>query len=840
MIKVKKVISKAEKFNYFYKSFDFKTHTLLVTDLESKKYIQSKLLEKRKSLVGSKIFRAVDLWQIIFSQINPDWQIISNQTMMIYIDSFIREKGMEGLSVADCLVGLRQILPLILHPQYQEALDEYQKNRGEWSRLWIEKLKKIREIWRIIFEQKITISSWISAQLLYEKDIHKYFGEKIFVDLSFDLQHVEAEILQSISSYVEVESFSLEPEPAKLAALEYATVVEEIKGAVKHIRQLLESGIKPNSIHVLIPDLESYWPIAKTIFKSEGIPYAKKNIGLYAEDIFIKKWVSDIKIKFNYASKDDFEISTFTTDSSPSIDEKIFFQHYQKNIDLNLQDPLGLVKRSDLVDKKISVDKFIDLILAVVPERLDKSRVDKIILNLLNEVPKSHFFLPQMWIMYLDLLINRFEFNIDDSMYAENGVRVTNILGGEWADSEYRFYLGLSEENLKIYKQAVFPADELMRISSLYGFPVEPDKTYDMSLYLRDIDCSKTFLSFSRHSVRGDVHVPSQMLTTIEKISGVTRRSCIDITSELSENNFFIFPQIISLSPSTIEKYYDCPGKVYFSKILSLYEKRSIDIEPDPLQKGTLNHKICEKLMECDLNLDERYRESFLHQCLTETKSSWDKQFINEILSRSLDFINRFISFEKEQKKLFPKRKNVANEFEFEIFYSPISNSLLTAKSHENDFIIRGKIDRIDIDHQGNALIIDYKSNTSGMKKVSDWIAEGNWQLLMYAYFIEKNLIKIPGAKYVAGAVYYSLKDFDMGNGFLVVDKISSLCEAPSMRSQMSMTEDSKKVMYEKFEIEFFGILKQIAVGQYMPSPRDIESCKYCEWRPGCRANHLL
>lgn len=841
MLVIKKFNSKKEKIDYFLSNFDIKKSGIIVADLESKKSIQTLLLNKHGYLLNASLWRAGDVWKNLFSKFFPDWHVLSYAGGFICIEKYLKQLSIKNLSVLEVLNGIKQTLPLLTHAQFNEAMEEYKKNYSADS-FWLEKFASIKTIWEQFKIDKLTLEPWLSSQLLYVSSFEGLLPEKIYVDLSYEIDVIEKELLATISKQCDVEFFEMEKKAlTPMSSVHHETPLDEIKYAVAKLRAWYESGVKLSDIIILASDLESYWPALRALLKTEGIPYNKNWVYNFSSDLNFSHWISKLKLSAGLANKSDIEMGIFYSDEVPATSKLDFDKYYKNNLSLDWQDPLKLNKSDVKVkEDENNISNFLNWISHFKKDNLADDKFEKVILTALNDIPKNLNFNLAQWINYLELVISRSEGKLDDSHFSENGVKISNLMGDHWLMASHKIYLGVSEANLQVERHYVFPPGELLRLANLYGFPVETEKVYSTEPYIVSEPLDKTVLSYAKLSFDGTEQVPSVTWLRASPSKDINAKTVWQTQKKIVNANKIKYQSFkkISLSPSSVEKYLECPAKLYFAKVLKLDDDQSIDVELDPRQRGSLYHKICEELIKNNLNLKEQSVEEFVTTCIEQSEIFFDKSFFDSILKRYVSFTNRFIEFEKNLKLKFPDRSNLATELSFQIYYD-LASKKFTTEPNESSWLVRGKIDRIDQDKQGQILVIDYKSSTSSYSTSQKWLEDGTWQLILYSYLIDSKKIILNEKNQVVGAVYFSLKDFDASKSFLLGEKINDLMEVPSKRSASFWTEEEKFKLYAEFEVSFYELVKKINDGNFDPSPRDLDLCQTCEWRLGCQASHL-
>ena len=141
-------------------------------------------------------------------------------------------------------------------------------------------------------------------------------------------------------------------------------------------------------------------------------------------------------------------------------------------------------------------------------------------------------------------------------------------------------------------------------------------------------------------------------------------------------------------------------------------------------------------------------------------------------------------------------------------------------ESDGETFVLTGKIDRLEIDSQGNFNVVDYKT---GRYPNSE---KNQFQLPLYAY-----MVKAYGeddAKRPAGFVYYGLKSDRMRDVVCYDKDVSS---GPKRRDK---TADEMDALILACLEKAICAVKAIRAGEFRPEPADKNTCRYCEFTEQC------
>lgn len=230
-----------------------------------------------------------------------------------------------------------------------------------------------------------------------------------------------------------------------------------------------------------------------------------------------------------------------------------------------------------------------------------------------------------------------------------------------------------------------------------------------------------------------------------------------------------------SFSITALESFAFCPMQYFMQRILRLNEEEEIETTMTPLERGSLIHDILFKFF-MQLKTQKLHGESWLHidllydialQAFEELKYQgmlWDiekeiyfgnnsqqglwKRFLDEEEKEFNNSSFKPVLFETEFGKSFKKHKSGFAIIPFNI------------ESENRQIQLFGKIDRIDVDNIGNAIIYDYKTGRSGFNiNFNDIFSGMSLQLPVYVA-AAKEAFKVLKFKMDAiAAGYYMVKD---------------------------------------------------------------------------------
>jgi ATP-dependent helicase/DNAse subunit B len=206
------------------------------------------------------------------------------------------------------------------------------------------------------------------------------------------------------------------------------------------------------------------------------------------------------------------------------------------------------------------------------------------------------------------------------------------------------------------------------------------------------------------------------------------------------------------------------------------------------------------------------------------------------LVEKHVHLATRFLEFEKQWKAQFPLTKIAGREISLEFSWD-LEKAQLQAKA-DNQWLIRGKIDRIDQDPQGNIVILDYKMTAQQKNgNAGNWVKDNQLQLALYMLAVEGGAVAEIPATDVIGAFFYVLKNLNRDRGFKLEEKAGSLFALDAKKNRM--TAEQKNELLEAIKKIVQQTILGISSGHFPAKPLDENDCKTCIWRSVCRAPHL-
>lgn len=254
--------------------------------------------------------------------------------------------------------------------------------------------------------------------------------------------------------------------------------------------------------------------------------------------------------------------------------------------------------------------------------------------------------------------------------------------------------------------------------------------------------------------------------------------------------------ETLSISPSMLNTYLNCPRRFLYSYILRLGALNPVN---DVLGYGSAVHKTIENFSK-----NSKLQNAYLSK----------EDFINEfkIQCAKTPFSDRSVRKNYLQKG----EENLAKFYDY-LVLTPLKNIFSTELNIEakvgSEIKINGKIDRLEVDEDGNFIIKDFKTGAakSAYQIKDGGIYEGYLnQLRFYKYLAEKKF------------------DKKVANAQLV------FVEQHSDNFTREMSDEDNIIIENKIK----EVCSNIASQKFEPADND-KNCAYCEFKEMCTLNLL-
>jgi ATP-dependent helicase/nuclease subunit B len=865
-------------------TFDPTQTTWVVSDLRSKFEIQNRLMRKQGFFEDHSVLRASELWRLILRRSQPDMQIVSRD----FLKAWLREKlsqtsggapeeTIEQETLLDFIDLGQQI---ISHPEGPERLTEWltenkvaSEKWGQWFQL---SLKAGREILQMQKMHLRGVAPYLTNQIGWEN----FWNRNLIVDLGAELSRAEADLLRTLSRHIDIQllrphlqdelgykyllspyeeiagfgasaqSLSAEPpEPRKNTGsqefLRLTGPLSEVKLTIEKVRAWLESGVLPQLIAVIAPDIESYWPLLEIYFQKEGIPVAKEVTVRLQSLPHIGWWTSRLKVATRHFEYPDLETSAFQRRAPSSLRYEKFaalFKNLLGPEDLGRDSTIHKLYTQDEIPRQaISAIEFCALLGRFWPEEGPVPHLELVIKEILQVNDDNLAMKFANWVYWLEQIVGKME--ISQVFAHRDGVQVMSLSSADSPSFAYRIFLGLTESAFKKSGHQLISSLEIEKIFRDTGFqlphpeesalqfqlewiaklPAEDIFCYPMTQFSGSAEAPHPF--WIRHTVGQEVptsipqggrldsllrqqgiqDLAQSMKWNLSRAQKMEARINADLGLQKPEK--ILLATRPSLSASQLETFHDCRFKFAAGKLFHLLDEADLDLDPDSRAQGQIAHQFLEKLTVEPRRYNHDAAElAFILDEVAKEKIFGDVRLWPPLRERLVRMGHQFLKFEEETR---PQRLRTSHrELKF------------TAKILDHQW--SGFIDRVDELADGSFAIYDYKASDQSYG-IKTWLKNNHLQVAFYAWAIEKGHIEeLRGAK-ISGALYYIYKNLKL-KGAEIADQ-----------KQL----DILRGLYADVEQKIQELIIALSDGDFSPQPLDKSICTYCQWSRLCRAPHL-
>jgi RecB family exonuclease len=452
------------------------------------------------------------------------------------------------------------------------------------------------------------------------------------------------------------------------------------------------------------------------------------------------------------------------------------------------------------------------------------------------------------WIHLLEQIVAKKEIRIKRGQ--RYGIQLANLSAADSLKIHYRIFLGLTESMVKAPVTSILSPREIVAIASDIGFTLEHPEIsaweFDLA-WLAENQDTHSYYFYPQTGFAGGAEAPCALwLRKTDQDSEILSRPLRTRWDYVLQNEKFDFQdqedqriklnKNLSLSPSSIETYRNCPFTFAVQKIFRLQDLPVMDFDVDRRTRGLLAHALLEKLCEEPRKFERS--DSELKELIENLKSqlnltSLDPFIWESLKEKHLQMAQRFLKFEKEWIRQFPDTRILAREKDFEFYWDLDKKNV----AKNGNWKIRGRIDRLDHDQNGRVVLIDYKMTAGDFKNHSKWVENNQLQLALYMLAIEEGVIPEVEAQDVVGAFYFVLKNMNRDRGLKVEENAGPLFSLDKKKNRIK--QEKKKELLEAVKKVIHEVIVKIEQGDFRPEPLDIEKCGDCNWKNLCKAPHM-
>ncbi|MGE0762741.1 MAG: PD-(D/E)XK nuclease family protein [Bdellovibrionales bacterium] len=872
-------------------SFQPKTQTWLVSDLKSKLEIQSRLLDSHGAIEDVAVLRASELWRRLMWQHHPEQRLVSMDLVRTLVQRELRQKNIawaKGNGAAHTLTQLMpQFLPLFGQLPDLELVREWLRANPDSLLKWGHWFELAAVVWDVLQQEKMLPAAWAPAYLL-SAGAKLSWPREILTDLSAQLTPMEEVLLEQLSQNTEV--VLLRPAPiwhsdspriedlrvgGTLRVAHFSSPLAEIKDAVAQVRLWLDAGADPRAIAIAAPEIETYWPLLAPALEQEGIPVDKARTVLLHSLPAVQMWLAQLRLKMGRVDGADLELATFHAREVPISyerfkrlftnlysEDQLSHEEWLKNQFAKTLDPEQIVTRDEFTAR---ISRWW--------QGGDINLLERLVKQLLEDGPPRVRLSVALWFDWLEAWASKIEIMIHPPV---EGVHAVNLMAAEWLPLKFLYLLGLSEENLRDFNAQGLSNLETQKIFQDLGvlLPSSERSTLEFEArWLLERPLQEGVMSCAVTDPSGAPLTPSRLwllqnedpklalarITTplptrwdeVQNASAVAiaslRQWPMDHMQEMLDGlaedlglkplPSFGAGTMRKLSASALEKYSECPFVYAAERLFQLSDLPAADLDLDPMTRGSIVHKVFERLTVEPRRFD--WAESEIGQIVDEARVQAeipDFGLWPQLRRRFIEQAQKFLKAELEWMNQHPGTKTVARELPFKAAWSIEKRQVVAGQqTSPGDLTFSGRIDRVDSDGQ-EYVVLDYKSSLVGTHSATNWAEKDSFQLALYSEVVENGFSELP-ARPVRGAFYYSAKDFERQKG-LQVNGENSLLPAKGRRNS-GVSEEQKREIFNQVRQRIAEILQKANQGLFQPQPKKPTQCFDCQWRNLCRAPHL-
>ncbi|MBX3021721.1 MAG: PD-(D/E)XK nuclease family protein [Bdellovibrionales bacterium] len=891
--------------------FDASGGAWVVSDLQSKWHLQKELLRREGVLEQACVWRATELWRHFAFQLQPDVRLLSPELAQTLFWNWIEPMGLPWAkspqAVPVVLNQMQMWMSLFSDPQHEEIMPQWFQANPESYVRWGHWFELCAEIWRRCQSEGLVMVNWLPAVLLSQDLSALVWERELTFDLGPQISQVEGQLIKELSRHFEVnlifpeapwvslmkntlrpyddllaQPYKGDPEwqPSVSSALEFgrfSTQLAEVKDAVGRVRAWLDSGVQPQQIAVVAPDIEEYWPALQMYAQQEGIAFCKPVTARLGSFLEMARWISTLRTALAKVSAADLEMFLFSMQDQPRLsfeDFRVLFTHVYDSYDLRRASYLfeSAVTPLDAA-RTLRASEFLIWTLKFWSTAAPTQRLLALLQVIGQEVPPDLELLPHQWLSYFEGILARREQTLRPA--DENGVWCVSLSSADWLPVTHGVFLNLSEGALRSVENTPVSSGEAQKIYADTGYAVgtsdHQENEFELLWFLKR-EWNELRLCFAATDFEGRVLTPSKLwmwaaftneqlkhqpeaprVTRWDEIqrqspaqlaevrrwdkvrqqgleTGLTRDTSIAVSTWKPSARERV-------SASSLERYWNCPFQFAAERKLKLSDAPALDLDLDRRTRGSLLHALAERLTEEPLRFDWSDEElgDLIERCRADEKIRLgDERMWPALKAQHTRLARYLLDFEQEWRRRFPNTKTVGRETGFECSWDLSTGAPGAAGGAVT---LSGRLDRIDQDSKGRYALVDYKASSANLRNWKSWEANHDVQLALYSMLVEEGLTGLPAGP-VTAANYYVIKESDRRKGFHLRDETSELYSSAD-RHYNFINEQEKSELFARLREQINGAVTALMEGRLNPEPESEKVCGSCSWRKLCRAPHL-
>jgi len=274
-------------------------------------------------------------------------------------------------------------------------------------------------------------------------------------------------------------------------------------------------------------------------------------------------------------------------------------------------------------------------------------------------------------------------------------------------------------------------------------------------------------------------------------------------------------------SVTELEEYILCHYRYYQAKVLKSAPVEEPDEDIAPHEAGSVVHEILRDFYSQSGEVELKDSESAL-DALRKIAENRFRRLPDTFANREIK--RRFI--EKVAPR-FIETEAALSHSSFNVYKTEEAVEVDIEDAEAGTITLTGKIDRVEMDADGNFIVADYKTGKYPGKGKP---VGKQFQLPLYAHMLKKR----EDLKRPAGFVYYNLKDGRMRDVVCYDSEISTV-PTGNVPVRRGKSGDDIEALIEKCLGEAVSAAKGIISGDFAPDCEDAFVCRRCSYIEVCR-----
>ncbi|RUM50628.1 MAG: hypothetical protein DSY47_01265 [Hydrogenothermus sp.] len=789
--------------------------TFIVHTNQMKTYLKEYLAKELGILVNARFYTLIDI-----SKQLTDIEPLQDFDKELILKKFLYEKGLKLDSLPEEFnLLLQQLKEFEINPNniksdfVKEIIKSYEDFKGKnyfdredvhklaieniknysdklLGNLFIFGIKSVPKLHRRLFLSLKNLSKntfvflpFISDSGYYQNYLHFLEVKEFLKDLAGSIEEEKAKDSNlKFAKYIYKFDYNFSKfKNDNIHIIKADTEYQELEYIAEEIIKLIKEGVNFYQIGIIVPQIESYLPFIKEIFKKYKIPYYLVEENKYIDEPIFRKLFAIFEIKQKNFSKEAvlniLSDKLLNIKNLQSLEEKILlspviegFEDFQKFIFINneFEDLERLLSILNDLPQKEKIETFIEEFEKInkkfIKDEKSRNFLENVFDGLKNTPLYQQLFDEAEYEDFVSIIKKFFNEENKEHKIKANTINIVSPISAEANNFDYLFFVNINSGDFP----STLREEILATTSQLNGLDYPYHLLMQQILNFCNIldKNKKIYLSYITNSITSGQKATSILIEETKRILDIEEKvakpsynltlkdfrikyaSLIKELDKNLKNKWYYYKQLenpdikhfkfnevkvsFPVSPTKFTTYAYCPYKFFLENIIGIREVEEPDrTKISPIEKGILVHKILEDFYK---NLDLENLQEYLNKKIPKIKEKYFAK-INDLLKpiipskqpfeleKATTLYNRLIKFLKEDTQ---RLKNQQKE---------VPKQLLEKEFQDEHF--RGKIDRVDKDKAGNYYIYDYKTGESSVKNLEEEVKSKYVQLVIYKNFLE-------------------------------------------------------------------------------------------------------